>query len=114
MEPYFNAMAGAKATAWGPNVQAPATSANFIVSGGEVFVDLAEHIDVDAEIARQIKELARLEGALAAKQRQLSNANFVERAPADVIQKERDALAQLEQLQRTTRITLSTLQTARK
>jgi valyl-tRNA synthetase len=95
MEPYFSGMAGASSTDWGPGVVPPAAAASFTAGGLEVFVDLAEHIDPVAEIARLTKEAARLDGAIAGKQKQLANENFVSRAPADVIQKERAALAQL-------------------
>jgi valyl-tRNA synthetase len=95
MEPYFNSMAGASSTAWGKNVEPPAASASFAASGLDVFVDLADFIDVEAEIVRLTKELARLDGAIAGKQKQLANENFVSRAPAEVIQKERAALVQL-------------------
>jgi valyl-tRNA synthetase len=95
MEPYFRSMAGAEATAWGPEVTAPATSACDVIAGAEIVVDLAEHVDVEAETVRKTKELERLAGAIAGKERQLSNANFVDRAPAEVIEKERAALAQL-------------------
>jgi len=98
MEPYFESMAGAQATAWGADVNAPETSASFFTAGAEVFVDLADHIDVDAEIARQTKERERLSVGIAQKEKQLSNESFVSRAPAAVIDKERAALAQLKEL----------------
>jgi valyl-tRNA synthetase len=114
MEPYFEAMAGAHATAWGADVQAPAASVSFLVTAGEVFVDLAGHIDVEAEITRNTKELDRLEKAVASKERQLSNASFVERAPAEVIRKERAALEQLKQLHAATHDALVALRVAKK
>jgi len=98
MEPYFETMAGATATAWGEDVQAPETSANFFAAGAEVFVDLADHIDVGKELAKQTKERERLSGGIAQKEKQLSNESFVSRAPAAVIEKERAALAQLKEL----------------
>jgi valyl-tRNA synthetase len=98
MEPYFESMAGATATGWGAGMTAPETSANFFAAGAEVFVDLADHIDLDAELARQTKERERLAGAIAQKERQLSNENFVSRAPAAVIEKERASLVQLKEL----------------
>jgi valyl-tRNA synthetase len=113
MEPYFESMAGAQATAWGETVTAPETSANFFAAGAEVFVDLAEHIDVDAEIARQTKERERLIGAIAQKEKQLSNESFVSRAPAAVIDKERAALAQLKELHAATETALTKLSSAR-
>jgi valyl-tRNA synthetase len=95
MAPYFQSMAGASAKAWGPDAQAPVASAAFSAPGLEIFVDLAGLIDLDAEIARLEREQARLDGAIAAKQKQLANEKFVSRAPAEVIQKERESLAQL-------------------
>ena len=50
MEPYFLSMAFARATGWGPGVTPPALAANAVSAGMEVFVDLAEVIDVAAEI----------------------------------------------------------------
>jgi valyl-tRNA synthetase len=96
MEPYFASMACARATAWGPAVAPPELSANVALSGIEVFVDLAELIDVEAEIARNTQEVSRLDGLIAAKQKKLENANFVERAPAAVVEGERKALKDLE------------------
>jgi valyl-tRNA synthetase len=114
MAPYFASMAGAESTGWGPDVKAPATSASDMIAGAEVFVDLAEHVDIDAEIARKTKELDRLAGAIAGKERQLANANFVQRAPAEVIEKERAALAELNQLRTATQAALAALEAARK
>jgi valyl-tRNA synthetase len=114
MEPYFLAMAGAQATAWGPEVAAPAAAASFVAGEAEVFVDLAEHIDVDAEIARKTKELAKLDGAIAGKERQLANENFVSRAPAEVIEKERVALAQLQESRDAARTALAALEQSRR
>jgi len=62
----------------------------------EVMVPMAGVIDVDKELARLDKELDRLtaeQGRLVGK---LSNDNFVARAPADVVDKERAKLADIE------------------
>ena len=96
MDGYFLAMAGARPTGWGPEVQAPAISANATVSGMEVFVDLANLIDVAAEIERKQQEKSKLEGLVAAKRKKLENKNFVDRAPEAVVQGERDSLKDLE------------------
>jgi len=96
MEPYFASMAGAKPSAWGPEVKAPALSANVTLPGIEVFVDLAELIDIEAEIARKKQELEKLDKLIEAKKKKLENKNFVERAPEAVVQKERESLAELE------------------
>ncbi len=96
MEPYFSPMANAKVTAIGPDVTAPALSANVSLSGMEVFVDLADLIDKPAEIARKEQEEKKVVDFIAAKEKKLGNASFVERAPADVVQKERDSLKDLQ------------------
>jgi valyl-tRNA synthetase len=94
MAPYFESMAKARAIGWGPNVAAPATSASTALRAGELFVDLAGLIDIPAEVARNRKERDRLVGAIAAKEKKLANASFVERAPADVVEAERRSLAE--------------------
>jgi valyl-tRNA synthetase len=47
-------------------------------------------VDVQQECGRLSTELARLDQQLAALAARLSNQNFVSRAPADVVAKERD------------------------
>jgi valyl-tRNA synthetase len=96
MEKYFETMAGARAKDWGPAVTPPTPSANFGAPGIEVFVNLAGLIDVAAELAKNEKERQRLEGLIAAKEKKLANESFVSRAPADVVQQERDGLAELQ------------------
>ena len=94
--PYFVSLAGARATAWGPEVHPPLLSANAALPGMEVYVDLAEVIDLDAEIARKRQELARLDARMEAQRKKLANENFLRRAPAAVVQKERTSLQELE------------------
>ncbi|MGE0161213.1 MAG: valine--tRNA ligase [Gemmatimonadales bacterium] len=66
-------------------------------NGAELFVPLAGVIDVERERSRLREEIAKLEGLHAGTSKKLDNAAFVSRAPADVVQKERDRLAQLEE-----------------
>jgi valyl-tRNA synthetase len=56
---------------------------------GQAQVDLTGLIDVDAELERLDKELTRTEGDLGRVEGKLANASFVERAPADVVARER-------------------------
>ena len=96
MEPYFDSMAGASSTAWGPSVEPPAASASFAASGLEVFVDLAElHRPGRRNRPARPRNWHASTAPSPARQKQLANENFVSRAPAEVIQKERSALAQL-------------------
>jgi valyl-tRNA synthetase len=95
MEPYFLGLAGSRPTGFGPDVQAPPLSANTTLPGMEVFVDLADLIDVPAEIAKKKDELAKLQGRITGQEKKLANESFVARAPAAVVQKERDTLEDL-------------------
>src|SRR5256886_10590730 len=58
--------------------------------GSEVFVALADAIDVRQECRRLSGELTRLEQQLAALDAKLTNKNFIARAPAEAVAKERD------------------------
>ncbi len=97
MEPYFGTLAGARARAMGPDVTPPSPAANFSLTGLEVFVDLADLIDVKAEIAKNEKEKQRLIGLIQAKEKKLTNEGFVSRARPNVVKKERESLADLHQ-----------------
>jgi valyl-tRNA synthetase len=114
MGPYFSSMAGATATAWGQAVQSPALSANFTAAGCEIFVDLAEHIDIAAEIARNEKEIEKLQGGIVAKEKKLANQSFTSRAPADVVAREREHLAELRERLASTTTALAELKTRKK
>ncbi len=92
----FVSLAQARPTGWGPEVTAPEHSANVALAGMEVFVNLAGLIDVGAEVERNEREMVRLDPLIAAKRKKLENANFVERAPAAVVEGERAALKDLE------------------
>ncbi|MFH1928977.1 MAG: valine--tRNA ligase [Chloroflexota bacterium] len=64
-----------------------------LVSGGvEVYLPLAGMVDLERERARLAKELERLGGEMARAEKLLANESFVAKAPAAVIQKEREKL----------------------
>jgi valyl-tRNA synthetase len=70
-------------------------SAKAVLGGGlELLVPLAGLIDVGAERARLEREAAKADKEAEAVGRKLSNASFVERAPAEVVEKERARLAE--------------------
>ena len=62
----------------------------------QAFVPLAGLVDVDAERPRLEKAIAEAESNLGRSQAKLGNANFVDRAPADVVDKERRKAAEFE------------------
>ncbi|HTR20885.1 MAG TPA: valine--tRNA ligase [Gemmatimonadales bacterium] len=68
----------------------PAGAHAVLADGSEVVVELAGAIDVRQECRRLTEELTRLERQLDGLAAKLANDNFVSRAPAEVVAKERD------------------------
>jgi valyl-tRNA synthetase len=62
--------------------------------GVEVYLPLAGLVDLEQEIARLQKDLAETEGEIRRAEGMLANEAFVEKAPAQVVQRQRDRLAE--------------------
>ncbi len=71
-------------------------SSTALVGDMEIHVPMAGFIDKDAEIARLEKDIAKRSGEIKQLQGKLSNANFVDKAPAEVVEKEKARLAAAE------------------
>ena len=68
-----------------------------VISGGiEIYLPLAGMIDLDAERERWHKEVGQLEKRIAAGKVKLNNPSFIQKAPAAIVEKEREQLADLE------------------
>lgn len=71
-------------------------SATALVGTLEILVPMAGLIDKDAEIARLDKEIERMQKDLQKIEGKLANAKFVDKAPEQVVQKERDRLVEIQ------------------
>jgi valyl-tRNA synthetase len=71
-------------------VSKPRESSYAAVDAAEIYVPLANLIDIGAEIKRLEKELAKCEGEIDRVKKKLINPSFIDKAPEDVIQAERD------------------------
>ena len=71
-------------------------TSRIVFANGDAQVDLTGLIDVEAEVARLTKERDKARGDLERTAGKLANANFLDRAPADVVQAERARQAELE------------------
>ena len=69
-------------------------SASAVVGELELLIPMAGIIDKDAELMRLEKELMKLNKDVALAEGKLNNPTFTEKAPADIIGKEREKLAQ--------------------
>ena len=72
--------------------ETPDKCVSAVVDGIELFVPLADLIDLDIERARLEKEINRLEGLIKSVEKKLSNENFISRAPENVVLNEKDKL----------------------
>ena len=68
----------------------PSASASDVVDGHELYVPLTGIIDFEKEKERIRKEIGRLESFSGAVEKKLSNIKFVENAPEEVVQNERN------------------------
>ena len=78
-----------EAITMGQNLEKPEQSATAVVQKMELFVPLKGLIDLDKENARLSKRLNELEGHLQGIEKKLSNDNFVNRAPENVVEHEK-------------------------
>jgi len=89
--------------------EAELVSARGVVRGYEVAVPLTGLLDFEAERTRLTKELKKIDAELDARNRKLANESFIERAPADVVEKERAIQKEFLEKKRRVEATLSTL-----
>ena len=69
-----------------------------ITHAARIFMPLAELVDMEQERARLDKEIGKAQKELAGLKGKLSNENFVNKAPANVVAAERERLEKLEAL----------------
>jgi valyl-tRNA synthetase len=81
-----------------PAAQRPAASALGVVGASELYVELAGLVDLAAERQRLEKEIKRTADAIAFTRGKLARPDFTERAPAEIVEKEREKLAEQEAL----------------
>jgi valyl-tRNA synthetase len=76
----------------------PKGSALGVVGASEIYVDLAGVVDVAAERQRLQKEIKRTSDSIGFTRTKLGRPDFVERAPAEIVEKEREKLLEQEAL----------------
>ncbi len=89
-------LAGAQTAELNADYAAPKGTPTALTPLGELFLPLEGLVDVEAERSRINKELEKMVKEIAKSQAKLSNASFVDRAPAAVVEQERARLAEWE------------------
>jgi len=80
-----------------PTYTKPRHSAAGVAGSAELFVQLEGVIDLEAERARLARELQKVAAAQKSSQRKLANEDFLNRAKPEVVAREREKLAQLQE-----------------
>lgn len=96
LEPFIKQLATVSACTFGPGVAKPAQKASFVHPEFELSVSLVGLIDPAKEMARLEKQIAEKKKHLESTQRKLNDPKFAERAPADVVQQQRDVAVETE------------------
>jgi valyl-tRNA synthetase len=92
------ALARARVTVDPGATRPPGASALGVVGQSEIYVELEGLVDLAAERQRLEKEIKRTAEAITFTRAKLSRPDFTERAPAEIVDKERDKLAEQEAL----------------
>ena len=87
----------------------PEKSLAAVLDGVQVYLPVGELLDVEKEIQRLKNDIAKLEKEIEKGKAKLANKNFVERAPEEVIEKEKSVLADNETKARRMKENLSSL-----
>jgi len=96
LESYLLKLGRLESITWLNEGDSAPESAIALVGDMKILIPMAGLIDKDAELARLEKEIQRIEKELPRIEGKLGNAAFVDKAPADVIAKEREKLAALQ------------------
>ncbi|KRK40442.1 valyl-tRNA synthetase [Loigolactobacillus bifermentans DSM 20003] len=77
----------------GADTTAPKLAMSAVITGAEVYVPLAELIDIDEEVARLQKEADKWQAEVTRADKKLGNERFVANAPEKVVAEQRDKRA---------------------
>ena len=109
---FIGPMAGIANLTAGPNTPKPKQAGGLVTPEFEAYVSLAGLIDVAAEAKRIEKQLEAKRKSLEGTRAKLANEKFVSSAPPEVVQQQRDLLADIEKQIATMEENLKDLQSA--
>ena len=91
--PYFQRLAGASASELIASAEAlKEKTVSAVASAGTLYIPLGDLVDIEKEIARLEKDKKGVEGEIARANAKLNNPGFVAKAPAQLVEQEKDKL----------------------
>ena len=109
-QPYLRALARVGSADYRAAGNPPKGAATAVVGAIEAYLPLEDLVNFDEERARLSREVSKVEDELARVQKKLANGDFIAKAKAAVIQKEKDKALQFEEKIRTLRSSLDKIQ----
>ncbi|QSO45924.1 valine--tRNA ligase [Alicyclobacillus mengziensis] len=97
VEPYIKRFCNAETVEVGQDKTAPDKAVTAVFAAGEIYVPLTDLVDLAAERDRLSKERDRLKSEVERATKKLANEQFVSKAPADVVESERQKAAEYRQ-----------------
>lgn len=94
---YINRFCHPKHLEIAADIEAPKLAMTSVITGAEVYLPLADLIDLNEEISRLQKEAKKLESEVTRGEKKLGNEKFVANAPEAVVAKEKEKLANYKQ-----------------
>jgi valyl-tRNA synthetase len=93
--PYIKNLAHVNQILLGDTIEKPEYSATGVLEDMEIFVPLQNVIDIEAEVQRLDQKLSRIEKELTLINKKLNNTDFIEKAPKEIINKEKEKREEL-------------------
>ncbi len=93
--PYIKNLAHINSIFTGSALEKPEYSATGVLEDIEIFIPLKNVIDIEAEVKRLEHKLAKIEKELILINKKLNNADFIEKAPKEVINREKEKMEEL-------------------
>ena len=109
-EAYLRSLARVGASEFRQAGDRPKGAATAVMGAMEVYLPLDDLVNLDEERARLAKEVGKVEDELARVQKKLANGDFLAKAKAEVVHKEREKAIQFEEKIRTLRSSLEKIQ----
>ena len=94
---YINRFCHPKRLEIAADIEVPKLAMTSVITGAEVYLPLADLIDLNEEISRLQKEAKKLESEVTRGEKNLGNEKFVANAPEAVVAKEKEKLANYKQ-----------------
>ncbi len=91
------------------NKDIPETAIAIPFSSGTAYLPSEDLIDLEAEKKRLAKEIANYDNEILRAEKKLTNANFVKKAPSEVVEKEKEKLAEYQKTREQARLRLQEL-----